>query len=107
MPDPIGSVAPAGPVEVPQAEQSRAAPTADTTSRSSSPVPVDSADVSCAEALLATISAAAAEVPAIDEARIAELQRAIQTDTYQVNARQIAEKIVEIERLLSPVAGSR
>jgi flagellar biosynthesis anti-sigma factor FlgM len=107
MPDPIRSVSPAGPIEVSQAGQSRSPSGADTPLRPRSLPPADSADVSRAEALVATISAAAAAVPTIDEARIAELQRAIQAGTYQINARQIAEKMVEIEKLLSPAAGSR
>lgn len=107
MPDPIRSVTSAGPVEVPHTEQPRSASSVDTTPQSSNPLPVDSADISHAEALLATISAAAAKLPTVDAARVAELQQAVQDGTYKVDARQIAEKIVEIEKLLSPLAGSR
>jgi anti-sigma28 factor (negative regulator of flagellin synthesis) len=39
-------------------------------------------------------------VPAIDQARIAELQKAINSGIYPPNPQQIAQKIVEIEALL-------
>ncbi len=107
MPDPIRSVISAGPIEVPQAEQPRSSSGADTPPQSSRLPPTDSADISRTEALLATISAVAADVPTIDAARVAELQRAIQAGTYRIDARQIAEKIVGVEKLLSPVPGSQ
>jgi negative regulator of flagellin synthesis FlgM len=106
MADPIRGVNRTGAIEVAQTEQSRAAPA---TPNAAPPetVPVDSADVSSAESLLATISTLAREVPLIDEARVAELQQALKAGAYQINPQQIAEKIVEIERLLSPGTGTR
>jgi len=62
---------------------------------------VDSANVTQVEALLQTIGTLASNVPSVDQARIAEIRQAIASGTYQVNPQAIAEKMLEIERLLS------
>jgi negative regulator of flagellin synthesis FlgM len=111
MADPIQGVTPAVSVEVAQTGQAGAS----STSSSSAPTPVsggttptiDSADVARAEALLATISASAAEVPEIDEARVSALQQAIQSGTYQANPQQIAQKIIQLEAMLIPQDGGQ
>jgi flagellar biosynthesis anti-sigma factor FlgM len=90
-PDPVG-VASTGQAGTAQAAVSTVPPPAGTG--------VDSADVAKAEALLAAIKKAADAVPAIDQARIAELQKAINSGIYPPNPQQIAQKIVEIEALL-------
>lgn len=105
MPDSIRSVNSAGPIEVAHTEQSRSSSSVNSSASSIASAPADSADVSRAEALLATISAAAGQVPLIDEARVTELQAAIQSGTYQVEPQRIAEKLVEIERILSAKTG--
>jgi negative regulator of flagellin synthesis FlgM len=63
--------------------------------------PVDSADVARAEALLATITQAAAAVPPMDPTRVAELKQAVNSGIYEANPQQIAEKMIEIEALLA------
>ena len=67
---------------------------------------VDSADIARAEALLATITQAAAAVPPIDPARVAELKQAINSGIYEANPQQIAEKMIEIEAMLSSKSGA-
>lgn len=107
MPDPIRGLSPAIPIEVTQTGQAGTAPAAAQPGQSRAASTVDSADVARAEALLATISTAAATVPTIDQARVAALREAIQSGTYQVNPQQIAQKILEIEGLLSTGGGAK
>ena len=64
-------------------------------------IPVDTADLTRAEALLSAISQASASVPSVNQSRVAELQQALNSGTYQANPQLIAEKIMEIEGLLS------
>jgi len=101
MPDPIQGVNPTDPLGVASAEQAGSPPTAVRTEQSGASTPVDSADVAWAEALLTTIAQAAAAVPPVDQTRVAELQQAINSGTYQANPQQIAQKIIEIETLLA------
>ena len=58
---------------------------------------VDLADVGQTEALLQTIIQAASNTPGIDQAKVAELQQAIASGTYQANPQAIAQKIVELD----------
>jgi negative regulator of flagellin synthesis FlgM len=101
MPDPISGANPADLVGVasaaPATPQATAPPAPSTAA-----APVDSADLSRAQALLTSISQASAGVPAVDRTRVAELQQALNSGTYQANPQLIAEKIMEIEALLSP-----
>ena len=101
MPDSIRGVNPTQPPDVAATGQAAQAPTSGATVRQSAPAPVDSADVTRAEALLASIATAAESVPAVNQARIADLQRAILSGNYQINSQQIAEKLVELEQLLA------
>jgi negative regulator of flagellin synthesis FlgM len=57
----------------------------------------DLADVGQTEALLQNIIEAASNTPGIDQSKIAELQQAIASGTYQVNPDSIAQKLVELE----------
>ncbi|MGH7054329.1 MAG: flagellar biosynthesis anti-sigma factor FlgM [Stellaceae bacterium] len=66
------------------------------------PRTVDSADVARAELLLETIATAGRSIPTIDQSRVAELQSAILSGSYQIDPKQIAQKIAEIEPLLVP-----
>jgi negative regulator of flagellin synthesis FlgM len=100
MPDPIRGVDPAEALGVASTGQAGPAQPARPPGESSSPTGVDSADVNRAEALLAAITQAADAVPALDQARIAELQQAIASGTYKVDPMLIAQKIVELEALL-------
>jgi flagellar biosynthesis anti-sigma factor FlgM len=106
MPEPIQGVRPTGPLEIASAGQPGAAPTQQGSPPSRSGGAVDSADVARAEALLASIAEASTATPTTDAALISQLQRAIQSGTYQVNPQQIAEKIFLIEQLLAPRATS-
>ena len=102
MPDPIRSinatdapgVASAGSVGPGQSGNSATQPPTN--------APVDSADVATVEALLATITKAANAVPPVDQTRVAQLQQAINSGTYQANPERIAKMIMEIEELLAP-----
>jgi negative regulator of flagellin synthesis FlgM len=98
MPDPIQGTSPIDLAGVASAGQPKAAPPAATNAPGAA---VDSADLSRAEALLTTISQASAAVPSVDRTRVAELQQALNSGTYQANPQLIAEKIMEIEALLS------
>jgi negative regulator of flagellin synthesis FlgM len=60
----------------------------------------DLADVAQTEALLQSIIQAANNAPGIDQAKIAELQQAIASGSYQTNPQSIAQKIAELEALL-------
>ena len=105
MPDPIQGVNPTGPLEIAQTGQAGTSSGAAPASRPSTAASPDSADVARAEALLATIAQAAGSVSGIDEARVAALQQAIQSGTYQADPQQIAQKMLELEALLvSPAA---
>jgi flagellar biosynthesis anti-sigma factor FlgM len=101
MPDPIQGVNATQSLDVAQTGQAGAPSASTGTAPSGSPKPVDSADVARAEALLAAILNTAKGVPSIDQSKVAELQRAIQSGAYQVNPQQISEKIMEIEQLLT------
>ena len=97
MADPIQGInATGGPVEVTSTGQPGAAPAAP------NPAPAaDSADVARAEALLATINASSKTVPTVDETLVYELRQAIQSGTYQPDPQQIAQKLAQIEELLT------
>lgn len=99
MPDPIHAVNPTQPLDVTSAGQTPAqgGPAAQPAQGA-----VDMADVARAEMLLATIAAATGNIPAIDQSRVAELQSAILSGSYQIDPKQIARKIAEIEQLLAP-----
>jgi negative regulator of flagellin synthesis FlgM len=100
MPDPIHGVNTADPVGVASTGQAGSPQPAVSTTPSPAGTSVDSADVARAEALLAAIKHAADAVPAFNQARVAELQQAINSGIYPPNPQQIAQKIVEIEALL-------
>ena len=101
MPDPIRGINATDTLGV--AAAGTAAPTQSTDSTTQPPpdAPVDSADVATVEALLATIAKAADEVPPFDQTRVAELQQAINSGTYQVDPERIAKMMIEIENLLA------
>ena len=102
MPDPIHGTSPIDLPGIASAGQPKAPAPAATNAPGAAVAPVDSADLSRAEAVLTTISQASAAVPSIDRTRVAELQQALNSGTYQANPSLIAEKIMEIEALLSP-----
>ena len=101
MPDPILGVNQIGALKVGSTNEPGSAPGAGATQNSGAAPSVDSADVARAEALLATITKAAAAVPPMDPARVAELKQAINSGIYEANPQQIAEKMIEIEALLA------
>jgi negative regulator of flagellin synthesis FlgM len=57
----------------------------------------DLADVGQTETLLQNIIQAASNTPGIDQSKVAELQQAIASGSYQVNPDSIAQKLVELE----------
>jgi flagellar biosynthesis anti-sigma factor FlgM len=62
---------------------------------------VDTADLSRAQAVLTTIAQSSATVSSVNRLQVAQLQEALNSGTYQANPQLIAEKIMEIESLLS------
>lgn len=102
MPDPVQGVNPAGGLSVDPANTAGAGQGASQTAQPQPPAPaVDLANVTQVEALLQTIGALASNVPSVDQARVAAIRAAITSGTYQVNPQAIAEKMLQIERLLS------
>lgn len=101
MPDPIQGVNAGQPLDVAQPGQTGSSATSAAATAARGAGAVDSADVARAEALLASILDTAKTVPDIDQTRVAELRRAVQSGEYQVNPQQIAERIMEIEQLLA------
>ena len=101
MPDPIRGVNPTDALGVASTGQAGSPRAAGSTTTSRADAAVDSADVSRLEALLATITQAANTVPPVNQTRVAELQQAINSGTYQENPHQIAKMIWEIEELLA------
>ena len=101
MADPIRGVNPIDVSDLTPADQLGSPPAAAPSDQQSAVIPVDTADLTRAEALLSAISQASASAPSVNQSRIAELQKALNSGTYQANPQLIAEKIVEIEGLLS------
>lgn len=101
MPEPINAVNRTQPATIASTGQGSPAATPGGPAAQPAPSAVDSADIGRAESLLATISTAAAAVPATDPSRVAELQRAILSGAYQIDPQQIAERFIEIEQLLA------
>jgi flagellar biosynthesis anti-sigma factor FlgM len=65
------------------------------------------ADVGQTEALLQSIVQAANNVPGIDQGKVAELQKAITSGSYQANPQSIVQKLVELENLLGTAGAVR
>lgn len=101
MPDPIRGVNATDALGTASVGQAGPAQPASSTAQSRTDTAVDSADVATVQALLATITNAAAAVPPVDQTRVAELQQAINSGTYQVNPEQTAKMLMEIENLLA------
>ena len=101
MPDPIRGLNATDPLGVASTGQAGPTQVPARTSQSPAQPGVDSADVARVEALLATITKAADAVPPVDQTRVAELQHAINSGSYQVNPQQISRMIMEIEDLLA------
>jgi len=101
MPDPIQGVNATDPLGVASTAQAGSAQSTARSQQTVSGAAVDSADVARVEALLATITQAANTVPPVDPTRVAELQHAVNSGTYQANPQQIARMIMEIEDLLA------
>ncbi|MBV8778184.1 MAG: flagellar biosynthesis anti-sigma factor FlgM [Alphaproteobacteria bacterium] len=68
---------------------------------------LDLADVGHTEALLQSILQAANATGGIDQSKVAQLQQAIASGAYQVNAQSIAQKIAELEALLGTAGAVR
>jgi flagellar biosynthesis anti-sigma factor FlgM len=100
MADPIRGVNPADAPGVAAVGGSGSQPAA-TPKPQVTPTAVDSADLTRAQAVLTTISQASASVSTVDPLRVGQLQEALNSGTYQADPQLIAEKIMEIEALLS------
>jgi negative regulator of flagellin synthesis FlgM len=102
MPDPIRGVDTPNPVTPTTAPTTAGAAqstdNANATGTSGTTAPAaDLADVGQTEALLQNIIQVASNTPGIDQSKVAELQQAIASGSYQVNPDSIAQKLVELE----------
>jgi len=98
MPDPIRGVNTSNPITpTTTGATGSAQPTGDGVNATSGSAATDLADVGQTEALLQNIIVAASNTPGIDQSKVAELQQAIASGTYQVNPDSIAQKLVELE----------
>jgi len=101
MPDPIQGVDSAGSfntmLRAPYATPQIAAPDSQPQSDSGA----DSADVTKTLALLASIVAAANNIPIVDQARVASLQQAVASGTIEADPSRIARSFTELEGLLA------
>lgn len=105
MPDPIRGVTTTDPVASTAAAQTGSTKSTATTDAAAAEAPAttagtDLADVGQTEALLQTIVQAASTTPGIDQNKVADLQQAIASGSYQANPQSIAQKIVELEAQL-------
>jgi negative regulator of flagellin synthesis FlgM len=107
VPNPIHGVNTTNPVAPATAGQTGPTSGPGTSNQSTSSAPVDSADVGGTETLLQTISTAAGQVPTIDSARVAELQKSIAAGTYQISPQQIAQKLLQVEAQLGSKGSDR
>ena len=105
MPNPIQGVNTATPVAPAPTGQTGASGSGGAAGAPTAGPAVDSADVGSMASLLQQISAAADQVPTVDDAKIAGLQQAIANGTYQANPQEIARKLLQMEGLLSGEGG--
>jgi flagellar biosynthesis anti-sigma factor FlgM len=101
MPYPIKNAIPTGAVRA----TSTAANPQTVAPATPSPPGVDSADVAVTVALLKSIAEMASNIPALDKARVADLQQAISSGTLEANPQQIAKSLAELEALLASTGG--
>jgi flagellar biosynthesis anti-sigma factor FlgM len=103
MPDPIRGVDTSNPVTPTTTGATTGSPqstdnaTNATVASTSDAATTDLADVGQTEALLQNIIQAASNTPGIDQNKVAELQQAIASGTYQANPQSIAQKLAELE----------
>jgi flagellar biosynthesis anti-sigma factor FlgM len=104
VPDPIQGMNITNPVTPATSSGQTVAPastgTPSATQSAGPPAAVDLADVAQTEALLQSIIQAANNTPGIDQTKVAELQQAIASGSYQTNSQSIAQKIAELEVML-------
>lgn len=83
---------------------SAVAPTRDVTSGSSSATPAPSTgDVTITDTAsqLASLEQSLRDAPAVDSAKVAQLQSAIEQGTYQVNPEHVATQLMQMEHALA------
>lgn len=51
---------------------------------------------------LQKLTEAVASLPVVDQQRVAELRQAVESGSYQVDSKEVAKKLTEIESLLTP-----
>jgi flagellar biosynthesis anti-sigma factor FlgM len=101
MADPIRGVNPVDVSGIASAGGPASHPAAAPKPQAGAATAVDTADISRAEAVLTTISQSSASVPSINRLQVSQLQEALNSGTYRADPQLIAEKIMEIESLLS------
>lgn len=103
MPYPVQNLNSTGAVS---ATSTAAAPQTGSSAIPTLPSPVvDSAEVAKTAALLTSITEMASNIPAIDQALVADLQQAISSGAVEANPQQIAKSIVELGALLASTGG--
>ena len=70
-------------------------------SGSQPPGPAETVDVAHTAALLTAIVEASDTIPAVDQARITQLQEAVASGTLSVHPQQIAQSVIALALLLS------
>jgi flagellar biosynthesis anti-sigma factor FlgM len=68
--------------------------------------PTEAVDVAHTAGLLAAIAEASDTIPAVDQARITQLQQAVASGTLRANPQQIAQSAISLDSLLSGEAAS-
>ena len=66
----------------------------------------DTGEVSHAQTLLTAINAMAQNIPSVDQQRVDQIRAAIAQGTLSVNAQNIAQRLMEIEKQLRAAPGS-
>jgi flagellar biosynthesis anti-sigma factor FlgM len=67
---------------------------------------VDTGEVSHAQTLLTAINAMAQNIPSVDQQRVDQIRAAIAQGTLSVNAQNIAQRLMQIEKQLGASPGS-
>jgi negative regulator of flagellin synthesis FlgM len=92
-----GGRAPAGTGPIAQGRNSAPAP-------ASSSGPAESIHITGAASQLAALEQAVRALPAVDEVHVAAVSGAIEQGTYTVSSATIADRMIQLERSLGPLA---
>lgn len=65
----------------------------------------ESVQITGAARQLAGLEQAIRDLPAVNEARVAQISSSIEQGTYSVNSRQIADQLIQMEKVLKDLPG--